>query len=409
MHTLSPCENAAALAGLNDIREVNRLRLLEELRRAGVADRSELVRQTGLSRATVATLVADFVARGAIVEESERNGAPGRPSNRLRLDPSAATVLGVDFGHRHVRVALADLSATVIAERRIDLDVDAGSKTALDTTAELAATLMAEAGVGADRVLGAGMGIPAPIDRRSGRMPSASILANWEPIRPAEELARRLGLPVRVANDADLGALGESTYGAGRGFSDLLYVKLSAGFGAGVILGGALHTGATGIAGEIGHLGVDPLGVICRCGNRGCLETVASGYGLRHVLAPTHGPGLTTARLLTLADAGDTTVLAALQRAGTMVGAVLGALCTALNPAAIMVGGDLGAGSEPLREAIRAELRRTALPPTGDVVLHAATLGDRAEVLGAITLALDETEWLRSADLVAVARQWTRA
>jgi hypothetical protein len=92
-----------------------------------------------------------------------------------------------------------------------------------------------------------------------------------------------------------------------------------------------------------------------------------------------------------------------------MVGAVLGALCTAVNPAAIMVGGDLGAGSALLREAMRAELCRTALPPTGDVVLHAATLGDRAEVLGAITLALDETEWLRSADLVAVARQWTRA
>jgi predicted NBD/HSP70 family sugar kinase len=402
---------SAAVEGLNDIREFNRLRLLEELQRAGVADRSELARLTGLSRATVATLVADFVARGAIVEEQNGDSAraPGRPSNRLRLEPSAATVLGVDFGHRHVRVAIADLSATVLIERRLDLDVDAGSAAALDTTAELAAALLSEAGVDRARVLGAGMGIPAPIDPRSGRMPSASILANWEPIRPGDELERRLGVPVRVANDADLGAIGEGAYGAGRGIDDLLYVKLSAGFGAGLILGGALHPGATGIAGEIGHLGVDPLGVICRCGNRGCLETVASGDGLRAALAPTHGAGLSTARLLALSDAGDVAVLAELERAGRTVGAVLGAFCTAINPSAIVIGGDLGAGSAPLRDAIAAELRRTALPPTGDLAVHAATLGDRAEVLGAITLALDETEWLRSAGLVAVARQWARA
>ena len=384
------------------MRELNRLRLLEALRRAGSADRAELVRAAGLSRATVSALVRDCIEQGVIVEDRDGSsaGEPGRRSGRLRLDPTAGIAVGVDFGHRHVRVAVADLASTVLAERRIELDVDAGAVAALDAGAALVAKLLADGRIDHERVLGVGMGLPAPIERGSETVGSSSILRAWTGLRPGAELARRVGLPVLLENDANLGALGEFVYGAGRRSADMVYVKISSGVGAGLVLDGSLRTGAEGIAGELGHVVVVPDGALCRCGNRGCLETVASAVAVMRVLQPLHGPGLTTGRLLELAADGDEPVVAAVTQAGRFVGRALGALCTALDPAAIVIGGDLGAACEPLVDTIRAELGRTAL--TGGPEVQPAILADRAEVLGAVALALAEPAWLRRSGVVSL-------
>jgi predicted NBD/HSP70 family sugar kinase len=392
------------MASLQELRELNRLRLLDVLRREGAVDRAELVRRTGLSRATVSALVSDCISRGVIVEDVERAAAEGRGrrSARLRLDPSAGTAVGVDFGHQHVRVAVADLASTVLTERRIDLDVDGGAAAALDAAAGLVSDVLTEARVDRGRVLGVGMGLPGPIDRRTGMVGSASILVGWTGLHPGDELSRRLDLPVRLENDANLGALGEFVYGAGREAADMIYVKIASGVGAGLVLDGSLHTGATGIAGELGHVAVVPAGALCRCGNRGCLETVASTTALLRRLEPVHGPGLTTQRLLKLADDGDRAATVAVTEAGRFVGGALGALCTALNPATIVVGGDLGAVCRPLLNAIGAEIRRTAVRGAGNMRVRPAILADRAEVLGAIALALAEPDWLRRSGLVAL-------
>ena len=185
-----------------------------------------------------------------------------------------------------MRVALADLAASVLAERRVDLDVDAGPGAALDAGAALVSEVLSAARFPRDRVLGLGMGLPGPIDRADGNVGPSSILAKWTGLAPAQELSRRLGLPVRLENDANLGALGEFLYGAGREAGDMVYVKVSSGVGAGLVLEGSLHTGATGFAGELGHVVVVPDGVLCRCGNRGCLETVASTVALKRRLDP---------------------------------------------------------------------------------------------------------------------------
>jgi predicted NBD/HSP70 family sugar kinase len=392
------------MASLQQLRELNRLRLLDVLRREGTLDRAELVRQTGLSRATVSALVRDCVARGVIVEDRERTEANrrGRRSTRLRLDPSAGAALGVDFGHRHIRVALADLTSTVLAERRVDLDVDSGAAAALDTAAGLVSELLTEARIDRSRVLGVGMGLPGPIDRRTGTVESASILVGWTGLRPGNELARRLDLPVRLENDANLGALGEFVHGAGREAADMVYVKISSGVGAGLVLEGSLHTGARGIAGELGHVAVVPGGALCRCGNRGCLETVASTAALLRRLEPVHGAGLTMQRLLALVEDGDRAATEAVTEAGGFVGRALAALCTALNPAAIVIGGDLGAACALLLDTIGAELRRTAIAGAEQIPVRPAILADRAEVLGAIALALGEPDWLRQSGLVAL-------
>jgi predicted NBD/HSP70 family sugar kinase len=267
----------------------------------------------------------------------------------------------------------------------------------------MVADVLGEAGRAIDRVVGAGMGLPGPIDRRTGRVGSSVILPAWSGLDAAEQLSRRLGVPVDVDNDANLGALAEYTLGAARGLDDVIYVKVSSGIGAGIILGGRLHRGVTGNAGEIGHVEVRPDGVVCRCGNRGCLETVASGTALLGVLRPVHGDGLTLAGMLELAAAGDPGTLRVIHDAGRAIGHALGDLCNSLNPAAIVVGGDLSAAGTPLLDGIREAVDRHAQPGAAEAVsVMRSVLGERAEVLGALTLVIGDTDRLRSVGLVAL-------
>jgi glucokinase-like ROK family protein len=379
--------------------------VVDALRREGSASRADLMRITGLSRTTITSLLATLLERGMVIEsevEAQRQGR-GRPPALLRLAPKAGAVLGVDFGHRHLRVAVADLSSTVLAERRADVDVDTAAELALDLATRMVSEVLEEAGLTIDRVVAAGMGLPGPIDRRTGRVRSSVILPAWSGLDAAEQLARRLGVPVDVDNDANLGALAEFTFGAARGLDDVIYVKVSSGIGAGIILGGRLHRGVTGNAGEIGHVEVRADGVVCRCGNRGCLETVASGSALLGVLRPVHGDALTLAGMLELAAAGDPGTLRVINDAGRAIGHALGDLCNSLNPGAIVVGGDLSAAGAPLLDGIREAVDRHAQPGAAEAVtVMRSVLGERAEVLGALTLVINDTDRLRSVGLVAV-------
>jgi predicted NBD/HSP70 family sugar kinase len=390
---------------LRSLRERNRVEVIDVLRRRGTASRAEIARTTGLSRSTVGSLVADLQARGLVVER-EVDAAPagpsgGRPGVLLALDPSAGLALGVDFGHSHVRVALADLSSDVLAEADRALDVDHAAVQALDCAVELVDEVLAGAGVDRGRVIGAGVGMPGPVDRVTGEVGSSVILPGWAGLRPAAEVERRLGMQVEVDNDANLGALGEATFGAGQGVRDLVYVKLASGIGAGLILGGRLHRGARGIAGELGHVQVDPAGQICRCGNRGCLETIAAGPALLELLRRSHGSDLTNRDLVTLAADGDVVARRALEDAGRAVGRALADLVNTLNPELVVIGGDLPA--DALVEGVRDSIARHALPAAAEAVsVTAGVLGARAEVLGALALLIGDTERLSSVGLSAV-------
>ena len=278
----------ATAGSLEALRELNRLRVIDALRQRGTASRSEIARHTGLSRTTVTTLVNDLQAKGLVVEQplAEVQGR-GRPPTLLRLDPSAGAVVGIHFDHRHLRVAVADLSSTVLAERWEDLDVDHAATTALDAATELVDAVLDEAGIDA---------LARRRDRgrrsrgrstRDGTVGSTVILPGWAGLNAADELTERLGMPVAVDNDANLGALAEISFGAGRGLTDVIYVMVSSGIGAGIVLGGQLHRGGTGLAGELGHVLVRSDGAVCRCGNRGCLETVASTDAVLDLLRPT--------------------------------------------------------------------------------------------------------------------------
>jgi predicted NBD/HSP70 family sugar kinase/biotin operon repressor len=391
------------LGSLESLRERNRLRVIDALRHRGTASRSDLAQLTGLSRTTIATLVADLQGRGLVVDaDGAKAGSRGRPPGLLRLHAAAGAAVGIDFDHPHLRVAVADLSSAILAEERIELDVDHEAAASIDAAVELVDALLAEADIDRADVVGVGMGLPGPIDRRAGTV-AASVLPAWSGVHAGTELASRLGLHVEVDNDANLGALGEVSYGAGRGLADVIYVRIGSGIGSGLVLGGRLYRGANGMAGELGHVQVRPEGAVCRCGNRGCLESVAALGPVLGSLQEAHGADLGLDEVVDLLEAGDVGAKRVVNDAGREIGRVLADLCNHLNPAAIIVGGDLSVAGEPLLAGIREALDRYAQPGAAEAVeVKSGVLGERAEVLGALALVIGDTERVRSAGLIAL-------
>jgi predicted NBD/HSP70 family sugar kinase len=306
-------------------------------------------------------------------------------------------VVGIDFGHAHVGVAVADTAGEVLAESRLGADVDHHADEVLDMSARMTRDLLSQAGVPLGQVVAVVAGIPGPVDPRTGALRPPAILAAWAGRDAGQEMATRLGLPVEVANDADLGALGELRYGAGRGRRDFVYVKASHGVGAGLVLGGRIYRGAAGMAGEIGHTSLPDATEWCRCGNRGCLETVVSlgplGRRLTQIGIPpaTGGAGWPAGRLQENALA-----VRVLTEAGRILGRALADLCNCLNPEAVILGGEIGTAGPPLVAGVRESIDRYAQPAAAEAVqVLAAGLGARSELMGAVALAAGQVAGLR--------------
>ena len=376
---------------LERLRDANRRAITSLLAGEGPMSRADLARGTGLSRTTISSLVSDLIASGHVIETADRGrphkGGSGRPPLLVALSAPRGAVAGVDIGHRHVRVVVADRSGAVHTDESEILDVDAHGADALDRAASMVRDGLARAGLERSELRAVGMCVPAPLDRRSARI-RTGIMPGWRHLSPGEELQRRLDVAVFADNDANLGALAELSRGVARGLADVVYVKVASGLGAGLVVGGRLHRGATGIAGEIGHVQVGEDGQVCRCGNRGCLETLVSAPRLVELLAPAYDEVLSVESVLALDAAGDPGVRRVLSDAGRAIGRALADLCNSLNPEAIVLGGSLGT-SGSLAEGVRAAVDRYAQPDTaGAVRVLAGELGERAEVTGAVSLAI---------------------
>lgn len=377
------------------VRQLNRLRVIEAIYRHPATSRAEITRRTGLARQTVSTILEELERAGLVQERSvPRPGdAParntGRPPILLSLVPGAAFAVGLDFGHQHIRVAVCDLSGQPIVDEWSPAEVDHAPTESLDLAHELVRDALTSAGIDRDRLLGVGMGLAAPINKATGELEADGILPGWHGIRPAAEMEARLGIPVELANDANVGALGEKVFGAGSEVNDLVYVRLSAGVGAGLILDGRPYHGALGVAGEIGHVLADPQGPICRCGNRGCLETIASPVAVAALLERSTGRPVSIQTLLELVAAEDRGARRAVADAGEAVGRVAAVLVNIVNPQLLLVGGELAAAGDVLLDPMRAAIERHSVAPAArSVRVAAGTLGSRAEVLGAAALIL---------------------
>lgn len=373
------------------LRGRNRERVLGALRERGRISQADIARMTGLSRTTVHTLVSELKDAGVLreVEAGVPDFRGGRPSVLLMLRESSLAVVGIDFGHSHVGVAVADIGHNVLAERRCDLDVSHDARAALDAAARMVDEVLTEARVDRKSVIGAGIGIPGPIDRARGTAGSATILPGWIGVRIGEEMHDRLGMPVEIENDANLGALAELTWGAGRECSNFVYVKVSTGIGAGLVIDGRVLRGATGTAGEIGHTTLDESGALCYCGNRGCLETVASGPAIIQLVGPLNGEVPTLARIVELAIAGELRCHRAISDAGHEIGVAIAGLCNLINPERVIVGGLVSRTGEVLLQPMRESIRRHALLAVAETLdVRLAVFVERAELLGSLALAL---------------------
>jgi predicted NBD/HSP70 family sugar kinase len=376
-------------------RQRTRTQVLTALAEHDNLSRADLVRITGLSRSAVGACVAALVDEGLATEGPplhDRYAGPGRRATTVRLHRRDGTVMGIDFGHAHIAVAVATMAGDVLAERVRDMDVDGRPRQALDAAADLAYRVLDEAGYAMPEIAGIAAGIPGPLDVRTRVVREPTILAEWIGLDPAAELGGRLGKPVVVGNDADMGASGERAYGAAQGIDDFLYVKASHGIGAGLVIAGRIYHGSIGIAGEIGHTQLPGAISWCRCGNQGCLETVVSITAVRrrlaHVLAGEHADADTELPPMQRLAAMPATARV-ITDAGRTIGRVLADLVNCLNPAAIILGGELGSAGAPLVAGVRESVERYASQANANAVTIAAgRLGPRAELLGAVVTAI---------------------
>lgn len=374
-------------------RRDGRARLLDELASSGPATRADLARATGLAPSTVTSLVAALVEEGVVrATDSSGPGGVGRPGQRITLGRRAGVVVGVDLGRRHLKVAVADLSHSLLAREEVSKPVDQKAVEDIELIRQQCEAALAAAEVSRDEVLALGMGLPGPV-HTSGELGDSTILPGWVGVRAAEALQDALGMPVSVDNDANLGALSESKWGAGSAVRDLVYLKASTGIGAGLVIGGRLFRGAGNTAGEIGHTVIDPGGPVCRCGNRGCLEMYAGSAAILAALTPTRPEIVDLAGVVQSARQGDAGSCRVVADAGRAIGSALATLCNIVNPAQVIVGGTLGEAGELLLEPMRAAVRRGAVRSAAqDVEIVSASLGHDAELMGAVALALERAE-----------------
>lgn len=377
------------------LRQLNEQRIVQALATGGPQTQAELARQTGLSTATVSNIVRGMADAGAVTTSPTTSS--GRRALSVALNDDGSVAVGIDIGRRHLRVVLAGPDYRILREEAVTLPPGHTAEEGLDAAADLLERLLTETGTQKSSVLGAGIGIPGPIDRRTGTVVQGAILPEWVGINILESFSARLGIPVFIDNDANLGALAQVTWGPHSAVDNLMFLKLGSGIGAGLILNGALYYGNVGITGELGHTTIDEHGLICRCGNRGCLETVASTATMISLLERTVQGPLTATEIVQMALDGDTATLRVLDDAGLAIGRAVAHVANLINPELIVIGGSLTALGNILLDPIRRGLLRHAVPVVGEsTTVCMGSLGERAEALGGAAVVLSQPSLISS-------------
>lgn len=384
-----------------EMRAANMGLLLRHLRAQGGRSRAQLAGETGLSKATTSSLIADLAERGLVREgDVVREGAVGRPGQIVTLDGRSVTGVGVEVSVDYVAVTAITLAGTVVRESVTPLDAaHLGLDTALDRTATLVRRTLTSLAQAQIDVVGVTVAPPGIIDYDAGILRFAPNLG-WRGVPLVAELARRLGDPapvIRLENNAKLAALAEYDRLSKQGIRDLLYLSGEVGVGAGIISEGRLVRGWSGFSGEVGHLPLDPAMTPCNCGRRGCWELVV---GLAAFLAlaadagdPLRDPGRALDdRLLTLAEraAADPRTLDALATITERLATGLGILVDVLNPQMIVLGGYYAYFGDHIIPPLAEALAARRMDEGSATMLTTSEAGFMATARGGALLALEE-------------------
>ncbi len=383
---------------MKPVREYNLGLVLRQVAELGPRSRATLALETGLNKSTVSSLVADLIDAGLLRESpvEEPAGRVGRPPQSVEVDPDGPFVLGLEVNVDYLAAWATDLSGAVRHRSFVAHDNrSARARDVIERLARLAEEALGEPFAANRHPLVATVAVPGQVDPH--RPLAVAPNHGWVDVPIARLLEEALEDPpydVRVENEANLGAVAELVEGAGRGLSDFVYVSGEIGIGAGVVLRGELFRGASGFAGEFGHLTIDPFGPPCGCGGRGCLERLAgqdallrlAGWDAR-MRCEGPRPEWPGAMLADSARAGHARTLEALSQVGHTLGIAIASLANLLDPEAVLLGGYLAPLSEWLRVPIEGELETRALAGRRmRCRVLPARLGGEAAVRGAVAL-----------------------
>jgi predicted NBD/HSP70 family sugar kinase len=381
--------SSATTGSVRDLRRNNRGLVLQILRERGPMHRAELARRSGLSGSAVSAIVQVLLNENVLRPVVPRARASvGRGGELLTFVPGNGLLAGIDYSLGAVCVVLTDLSNAVVGEQVRPLESGSEWPERLDQGINALSDLLAGCAPHGGALRGVGLGIPDPIDLQSGIIGHSRSGPTWTNARVREVLSERAGVPVLLDNTAHLAALAEVAWGAATGVRDMVYVKMSHGVGAGLLVNGEMYRGSIGAAGELGHVSIHDNGPACPCGNRGCLELYVGGTALLELLTPVWGGGqVSLGDLVGAATEGHRVARRLIGDAGATTGRVLASVCNLLDPELVVVGGDLAEAGDLLLDPLRAALTKHAVGIIGGhVKVVPAALGRRGGALGGIAL-----------------------
>ncbi|GAA1139349.1 ROK family transcriptional regulator [Nocardioides aquiterrae] len=369
--------------------------ILAQLRDEGPLSKAQLADRLEVSRTTAASEVARLVEVGLAQEAGPAASRGGRRSTLVDLSQDIRFV-GISIGATGLSVGVTDGRLTVLATRTRECDIRQGPETVLAVALELAREVLAEVGV--DRPMGAGVGVPGPVDFHRGVSVSPPIMPGWGGYPVRDAVSRELGCPALLDNDVNVLALGEQHAGVAKGARDFLFVKIGTGIGCGIVIDGQLYRGVNGCAGDIGHIRVEEFGPTCACGNSGCLEAFSGGAALARDATAAARSGrspalaalleekgeLTAADVGTAVGQGDAQAVQLIRDSGRQIGQVIAGLVSFFNPGLIVIGGRVTGLGHALLAEIRGVTYRRSLPlATGNLPIVLSELGDEGGVVGA--------------------------
>lgn len=380
--------------GAANVRAHNREVVLRLVWTERQLSRAEVARRTGLSRSTVSNIVDELFETGLLRDAGEGRSIGGKRPKLMAFRDDVYGIVGVDLGASHIGVALTNLRGEVVHWAQIAHDVRDDPEGTLVQLTELVVDAVNNRPRGMRRAVGIGLAVPTPLDPAHPNVFSPRVLPAWRQVRLAETLEKRFGVRVLADNDANVGALAERWWGAGTDGLDLAFIKVATGIGCGMIVDGAIHRGARFLAGEIGHVSVDPSGPDCSCGQRGCLVNYVGAPALV-ARANALCAGRTRAfpdlqAVIAAAMDGDPVADRAIAEAAEHLSVAIWSLVNMVNPATVVLGGTLAAAGErllvPVSSALLSHHRWTSDAQTRIVL---SELGEAGIALGAATLVLD--------------------
>ncbi|HWG27213.1 ROK family transcriptional regulator [Actinospica sp.] len=330
--------------------DTTRGRLFAEILTAGPLSRTQLAQRSGLSQSTVTKVVNPLIEAGFVGETGEHSVGIGRPQRLLEVAADRRAAIGVKIGPGAVTGVLTDLRAQVLGQRTRPLTAGHDPSAALSAAAAVVWDLLAGHAGAREKLIGVGVGLGGHVAAADGRVVRSGVLG-WTDVEVSAPLAAATGVPTVIGNDVDTLAVAERWFGAGRDVEGFALVTVGPGVGCGLFLGGELVTGVGGLAGELGHIPMQAGGRACTCGNRGCLETLASDDAVLRRIAENGGHCTGIEDAVAAAREGDARAIAAFEAMGDALGRGLATLCNLVNPGRIVLAGERAGAFDLFGEA----------------------------------------------------------